>query len=522
MKRLSSIILTILLLSITIPSLYSGICSSCDCKSVSQTFFAIRPQYQSGSPEKESLFYERMDLKEDGHYGTVQAVLFGGKSNHRDELGSYFAPFCKKCLYVSSVEEDGIDINAQHFNIALAGDAIFKSKISFCPQVTTFGIGLTYKQNLSQLWSDDPDRNFDVWAEITSPITRVETNMCMTEKILTPEERTPLEIEGLNQQFYTSMTDAFKQRAWCYGKIDSCCCDMVKWRLADIEVKVGLQRRLDACGNHFYGGYVGLLIPTGNRPCATYVFKPIVGHRKHFGLTKGGYAKFQMWENEAGDRKIYASWLSHILYLFDGEEKRSLDLKYKPWSRYMEVYNSKEQAQMAADFETEGNFEAAAHLSTPGINVFTQCLKVKPRISGTINTAFIFSGQNWEFEAGYNFFARAAECVSLECKWPCGIALKDSVGEGRTNSVRTISQNNINCAKEIDEYESNIINACDLDLESAAHPGMISNTIYGVAGYTWDGKDYPMLFALGGSYEYGDANFVLCRWTGWLKYSLSF
>jgi len=522
MKKLCSIIAIVLFSAASQPA-NAGICGSCDCKAISHTFFTVRPQYQSGSPEKESLFYDRMNIREDGRGGGLQIALFGGRSTYRDELGNFFSPFCQKSFYVRETGkipegDQNVDIVAQHFNIALADENIpFESRISFCPRLTVFGLGLTYRQNLSQLWSDDEYRTHDVWVELSTPITRVETNMCLSETILTEGERTPVEVPEIDKTFFSSITEALKQNAWCYGKIDSCC-ENAKWRLADLEIKGGLQRRLDKC---CYGGYIGLLIPTGNRPCATCVFEPIVGHNKHFGFTKGSFAKFEIWESDDSEWKIKSIWNWHSQYLFAREEKRSFDLKYKPWSRYMEVYSSKEQAQMAADFDAQEKNEAALFLSTPGINIFTQCMNVKPRFSTNVSSAFVFSGKKWSIEAGYNFYARSAECIEL-CCWPDGIALKAETGSGRTNSARTINKNNVCLDKEIENYESNIITKCDLDLESAAHPGMVSHTMYGSAGYRWDEKEYPMLIAFGGSYEYGDANFVLSRWTAWAKYTFSF
>ena len=49
----------------------------------SHSFFTARPQFRLVSPEKEALFRnDRMDLREGGIEGTVQAVVYGGQSTN--------------------------------------------------------------------------------------------------------------------------------------------------------------------------------------------------------------------------------------------------------------------------------------------------------------------------------------------------------------------------------------------------------------------------------------------------------
>ena len=130
-----------------------------------------------------------------------------------------------------------------------------------------------------------------------------------------------------------------------------------------------------------------MLIPTGNRVKACYVFEPIVGHHKHFGVIIGSFLDRLLWEDEENERKL--QWVLHTnsQYLFEKKEMRSFDLKYKPWSRYMKVYESKEQANEAH----AATGLVKSQLGIPGINVFTQCLCVRPRFSFNLNHGFLFS-----------------------------------------------------------------------------------------------------------------------------------
>src|SRR4029077_20708266 len=106
------------------------------------------------------------------------------------------------------------------------------------------------------------------------------------------------------------------------------------------------------------------------------------------------------------------------------------------WSRYLPVYLNQAAAEAALN---EANPSFAQNNSTPGINVFTQEVKVTPGITHDINTAFIFTVRKLQFEVGYNFLAKRGEKVELECDWQTGPALKHWNGRGQTNPIRTIN-----------------------------------------------------------------------------------
>ena len=179
----------------------------------------------------------------------------------------------------------------------------------------------------------------------------------------------------------------------------------------------------------------------------------------------------------------------------------------------MEMYANPNQALAASEAET-------ANTGISGINVLTRCLRVFPRFAATMTAALTYQYNCWTAEAGYNFFARQAEKVELATQWQNNPALKANQGGGDTTIARDIKNNFEGCVFDIDEYHP--ITFCDLDLNSAAHPAVLSNLIYLTAGYNWQECDYPSTLALGGSYEFGDTNAELERWTVWGKFVISF
>ena len=505
----------------------------CKCKATSQSFFSARPLYQTASPEKESLNRNRMTLREEGHAGSLQLTLFGSRSTDRDKLARYFTPFCKNVLTVTNNvfdPENPPDLIAQHFNIytALTGTEPrkplpFKSEICIAPYQTAIGLGITWRQGF---WHNEcNDRWF--WFELSTPIERVQNHVCLTEKV-DPSSTD----EFLDNDLPHNMIQAFKQKAWRYGKIDDKCC-MTKSGLADVELKLGYEwLKNDCC---FFESYIGVLAPAGNRPVACYLFEPIVGHNKHWGMMIGGSGLFELWHNDECTWEVNYAMDLYSLYLFSGCERRSFDLKYRPWSRYMQLYLNKEQAQEAADLYASGKGTEAILLSTPGINVFTRDLTVEPRLTTVVNSALCFNHCAWQGEIGYNYFCREAECVSLRNCWQQGPALKSifynldptAAVPGVTNDLQTISLEILSTVpvqpKALADYDDNLITADMLDLESAAHPAVSTNTFYGTLGYHWECcREYPSFVAVGGSYEYSEINTGLNRWVAWVKGGFSY
>ena len=511
-----------------------------DCTDISgHTFFWVRPQFQSGSPERLVLWGDRITAKR-SVCGMIQLVPFGGKSINRSDLGKFFLPWGSCDLdveYVPLNRENGLftpGALSQYFGIypvdmpdPLTGvdRSIFKSNICVNPYQTVAGLGLTWRQYLWTL----PDCENHLWFEISSPIEQVKNTVCLTETLSKDNTKLITTVSGCQLGLPQNMTEAFKQASWCYGKIDNGAC-MTKVGLADLEFKVGYEwLNHDCC---FFESYAGVLFPTGNTPTARYMFEPILGHNKHYGVLFGtsGIFEFRSCENDC-DFALAIDY--NGLYLQEAVERRSFDLVNRPWSRYMQVYLNHDQAIFAHNIN---NLTEQKIFGTPGINVFTKEMIVEPGLANTLNTALIYHQRCFEAEVGYNFYVRDAETVRLACCWQEGPALKDiSQGAGYTNVYQTINNFIISetpCDQQplpavpfagIDAtYDNNLIRAKDLDLRSAAHPAFLTNTIYGSLGWHKDCCKYPLFLGIGGSYEMTNSNFALDRWLVWGKFGWTF
>ena len=515
--------------------------NSCDCEITSRSYLAVRPHFQSASPELISGFRsDRLHAKEDGWHGAAQLAIYGSKSTNDRDLARYFFPFCKTSLIVEEFDNEAnggtnapalptssrpIEIEANHFNIITLNRATlnesFKSEISIRPQQSVVGAGFQLRKAFCM--NEEKGRGF--YTSISFPIERVKNNLNFDEVII--RDGGGVNTTRDNGTAVANMREAFQQEQWAFGKIKMD--GLSKTGVADVEFKVGYEWIQEE--PFHLESYLGILIPTGNKPNAQFLFEPIVGHGRHWGIMLGNSLGIQIWSNETTDRSLRMEYASHTQYLFRNTQCRSIDLVCKPWSRYIELYRNEEEAITASLLPGL----LSSDFATPGINVLTIPLKVRPGFSHNMTTAAVFNSGGWQLEGGYNLYCRQSECIKLACPWQEEPAIKYMTGRGRTNPVRDITGNarleNISLNNTpgtgnrllLGDYNYNLIKAKDLDLVSASSPTVITHTIYVAGAYRFDDYDYPMFLNAGGSYEFNKSNNAgIERWTIWGKVGFSF
>lgn len=527
-----------------------SLCPTDDCrrKATSQTFFTVNPQFQAGMPERITLWRnDRTTARKDGYNGTLQLVPFGGRSTRASDLAAYFSIDYKPVLLVVEDPSNLIakDILSEHLNIYTQNIGTpppanyFQSQISFEPRYNVAGLGVSYRQGFARR---DDGKGF--FFEMSFPIEEVKTSMHLGETIITNgggalecAQLTPavgstflqcplqsaVALNGQPTSPVGSVCEAFQQPAWAFGRIENDSHYMSKSGVADVDLLVGYDVvNTDCC---YFSSHLGVLAATGNTPEGIRMFEPIVGYNKTTAIRYGGQFGLELWTHATKDRSLWFYFQSEFFFHLQKTQTRSFDLKNKPWSRYMQVYNSQEQANEA--YLTGNRF-----LHTPGINVFTQSVNVKAGTSRTYNSGLTFNSKGLQAELGYTFCARPAECVELQCAFPRGIALKSLSTPGAVNNVQTIN-NEVNCDDQLpastaytysplDFYNDNTLSGDDLDMNSAAHPAFLSYIIYGSMGHRWDDRDYPVFIGGGGSYEFTADNSTMTRWLLWGKVGFSF
>lgn len=538
-------LIVLLLVSASATAIYAdcNVTDSSRLEATSKSTLTIHPLFVSQQPELISGFRsDRNQTREDGHGGAFQAVFFGSCTTNSADLARYFFFDGKEKLSVAEVGPVAgaagfgtQNLLAQDFNIFTV-DGNFQSNITIAPQQSVIGLGLHERHSF---WKNhDTGRGF--WLSVSTSIQHVKNDMNFCEFVINNGGGAN---EAANDVVVANMTEAFAQPAWKYGKI---CANssMKKTGLADIEFKVGYEW-LQHEPAHMES-YFGLIIPTGNTNKGEYVFEPIVGRGKNFGIMFGSCLGLEIWNSDDGDKNIRYELANHTEILLRKNEVRSFDLKNKPWSRYLPVYANIAQAQEALALLPNDPLHAM-NMSTPGINVFTQSVKVTPGITTDINSAFVFTWKRFQAEAGYNFLAKRGEKVELDCQWHPVAALKHFLGDGQTNPIRTINGNPyyeqlvssitlpiipptippvpgvLLIPVAAANYETAVIQVTDLDLNSASTPAILTNTLYATLGFHLYEREYPLFGNVGVSYTFSKSNDASPRrWVLWAKMGVSF
>ncbi len=497
----------------------------CECKITSKSFASIRPFFEAASPAKIALIRKEMQELRSKNGSLFQAVPFGGKTVKPERLAWYFGPSCKRVLLVSEQGAPGTDILSEQLNI-VTQNGNFESKFCLSPVQSFAGVGFNYRTHFGC-----KDQNKGFFIDVTLPIYYVRNLMNLEEAIIN-NGGGPATTDNVG-----SVKEAFLQEAWCFGRIDDCC-DTSHVGASEIDAQIGYGWGREQAHMH---SYIGVLIPTGNKVEGCKVFEPIIGWNHNTGFHFGSSFGIRLWHDPCKDRSIWYEFAVDSRYFFENTQRRSFDLKCKPWSRYMMVYCNEAQAAEANTACNDGNLPLGLAIGTPGINLFTQEVKVCPRFQRTYNTAFAIDLTDWTLEGGYNFFTRDQECVKLACSWEkiagivlerdangCfvpvdGPALKSLLGCGQTDSVQTIGNDfgGIN-RKPFADYAQNIITADDLDLSSAEAPCLLSQRLYVSVGYSIDSCRLRTLLGIGGEYEFSGDNSGINRWGTWGKVAFIF
>ncbi len=450
-------------------------------------------------------------------------VVWGGSSTNHDDMAKYMLPFGKTQLRVREGYNAGTnttnpnvdvpgnqDIVAENFNITTK-EGNFCSILDFKPRQTFVGVGFSGYCQLSN----------KIWLSFEAPVIHVKNTLDMVETVTYNGGGAKVQTGAIgtsgfnNTPFVANMTDAFKNPNMQYGKIDG---SQSKTAVAYVNLKVGYTYLHEEKRSlQMYGG---LLLPTGNKPKGIYLFEPLVGNNKHFGVILGTFFTRRY---EMKRFAINVSADSDTEFLFSNTQTRSFDLAGKQWSRYMGVYANNTQRLLdnstaVAAFSTVSQMQ----YQTWGVNLFTQEVKVNPHFSTNliINASFELP-RNIAFDLGFKSFWQQDEHVTLKNPW----VLAPIIGElsngftnvpGECTPARDINNMNSLVASNVAATVV-YITEDQLDLTSATQPFRSDYTLYAATHKLFDFKKLNSCrLQLGTSYTFGSNNATANRWQVWL------
>lgn len=494
MKKINRIILTILLH--LVPASVLAI------DYTNKTFMAL-PSPHFYLPMKYTSWHRIIKQgtnKKDPWGATMQVVPFYRMSNNDVGLGIYFGTNYKQTIHVNRISPEADVKSDLIFHRAEPPDPVLKGTIKLAPKHTSFGIYFSYQQELNHI-------NKGLFCEVNIPIQDVENDLRfgVLDEVKEPEG-------GLCDYFTGRLiqtADPNQQEPLRYLKM---CGPQSKSGIADIEFLIGY-RFTEKTGCQLNGA-VKAMIPTGNKPSPCYLFPPVVGNGKHWGLglqTKGALNILK------GDDYSF-EWLFNIdyTYLFQADHQRTLG--YRKGFDYLDTLRLDEtSAVMAWNYYLLAG-EQGNHGVFPFANVLTREVSVHPGGRLQVHSSFAYHRNNTTIDFGYSFYAQEGEDISLRC-WEND---KYAPAHPEYPTDQPFSVLDFATQEPIGWSIGGPIQSFMLDVNTPATPAVLKHAVHGAISYTVTDWDNPFMMGCGFSVDWTQDNATATGYTLWAKAAITF
>jgi hypothetical protein len=414
----------------------------------------------------------------------AQVSYFHQQSTNWCNLARSFLPHSKSCAVIA--ENGQGDVGSLWLDLISPPGTSFRSRISLAPRRTVDGGYFNFFFDFSRWLSG-------AWVNIAFAAVRVEHHLHMCES--------DLAVNGTLESI-TDAGAALNNPVWRGGKFNSC--KLHRSGVDDIQFKLGYNCFF-RCDGHI-GLYFVATAPTGYRSCANVIFEPLLGS-KHGSVGVGFNSDIIVFN--CGNHMV--NWMAdgNYRYVLAAHERRSFDLQGRgDWSRFMQVVTPE-----------------ARSLSMPGINFFTQRVRVTPRSTIDLWTAYHYAYRTYNIEVGYNLWWRQREKVCLECTLPT-LGIYDMVGDCQGDPVSahnaTISQSVIGPNKAPSDSVFTPLSQQALNRHSGSADRALTHTLYGALSYNSESWCLPVMIGIIGSYEFTHHRSALRQWLVMVKGGISF
>jgi hypothetical protein len=465
--------------------------------------------------------------------GTVQATGFYEESKHSHDLGTYFGTsnwrnnggIAENFITVIPDEVAGAplpwdftasDVFVYGFS-PRANLETLAQKITWNPHREAYGLVLDYHQKLDKLLKG-------LFIQVKLPIVHVKTSMDWSSTCSPVSQMLSNGSNALNgtavtlAQYLTgdvvnNAVDA-KQKALKKAKLHN---GNSETAIADIDIKLGY--------NFLYkhdkqiNANIAFTIPTGNDPSGEYLYPAIVGNN-HWAIGGGLDLWFKMWHNNNRKATLDFLFACNYRYLLSDTEHRTLGFKWPHGAGLTAAHKAGKQAMY-------GFWELGARkgdtFATPMANFLTRDVKVTPGSNFDAITALAFNYGGWSFDLGYNMFAKEKEHLHLKGGDDHDRDVEDSWQDG-TYAVIDAAWQTSNPFSSANIYDdiTDWINKENLTLDTCTSPELITHKVYGGVGYAFNKWEYPVMFGLGGSWEFKRHNNAPETWALWGKIGVTF
>ena len=368
------------------------------------------------------------------------------------------------------------DINPNWLALSNGGSESYKSTVTFTPKVKTCGLLLHFNSKYKEKYFFD----------VKTALLRVGTQVSILEK-------------GGGDGITASLKnfqDVMNNSNFNYGKIGN---GHKKIGIDNIQFVAGMIHdfKLSSDNENILAGYLIVELPTGRGTKAESMFEPRVGHN-HLGL---GVGVDEYYMTGSSQVVVGANWR----YLFGAKEKRSFDLKGKPWSRYIRMI----PLPSSTGTGTRRNAEAFN-----AINVLTldATVKMGNELNGYLRWLKKLKN-NVECEIGYNILYRQKEQISDLASFSSsfGVDYLAAPNGATLNKADMKSSRSTHVWDAKKENPGKAITLADVDPISAAAGAIVMSSLMARCEYLGD----RFRGGFGLAFEGAHSKSAYASWNGW-------
>lgn len=314
----------------------------------------------------------------------------------------------------------------------------YQSALSFKPWITNFIVDIDLYVSLDEWWHN-------TYLALYAPFVHTRWDLQMQECIINPGfegypstyfspdtinrnqlntnftqyvngNRLPAIVQPRSTQPNSSLTIAMlpleRAQMSCRRKIHT--------GLAELRLIAGWDFWM--CEDSHMGIAIHLSAPTGNRPKGEFLFEPIIGNGHHWEFGGGFNGHWTFWGTPDDCTNASFYFDSIVSHYFIATQKRTFDLKNKPFSRYMlaermDVVASNTFSSLSYQGATSSRPTPNGQFKDefiPVANITTITVDVGVDVQTELTAFFEIVHNNWTWDIGYNFWARTCDDISLK------------------------------------------------------------------------------------------------------------
>lgn len=199
---------------------------------------------------------------------------------------------------------------------------------------------------------------------------------------------------------------------------------LTKTRFADLRVILGYNWFSCDLIDYHVGAYAVIAAPTGNRPTGEFLFEAMIGNGHHTEYGGGLQGHYTLWRHYQANSCATLYGDISITHLAGTLQKRTFDLKGKPFSRYLLAHklrapdNRKLRGAQTIDPMTGAPTSPTtlatsqyANMVNPVANLTTLCVDVSIGVQVDFVAMVNVAHHCWDFDIGYNLWYRSCEKI---------------------------------------------------------------------------------------------------------------